>query len=119
MKPMTKAIHSAKAEGKVWKSIYTIFSSIIGQLLIAPPSFPLLNCYSIKKSTYSYKQHTNNLEVQSNDKKAKGIMKTYAGVKRRAEPSQIEIEDLVLARQRHFLPHMTPFHFVLYVKREQ
>ena len=27
-------------------------------------------------------------------------MKTYAGVKRRAEPSQIEIEDLMLARQR-------------------
>jgi len=38
------------------------------------------------------------LEVQSNNtKKAKETMKTYADVKRRAEPPQIEIEDLVLA----------------------
>ena len=29
MKPMNKAIHSAKAEGKVWKNICTNFSSII------------------------------------------------------------------------------------------
>ena len=59
------------------------------------------------------------MEIQSNDKKAKETMKTYTDVKRRAEPSQIEIEDLVLARQINFLPRMTPLHFVLYVKRKK
>ena len=49
------------------------------------------------------------LEVQSNDKKAKENMKMYADVKRRAEPSQIEMEDLVLARQRKQNKLTTPY----------
>ena len=114
MKPMTKAIRSAKAEGKVWKKhMYKFLLNYRTTPHCTTKFSPAELLFNRKAKNKLPHIPTNStptaLEVQSNDKKAKENMKMYADVKRRAEPSQIEMEDLVLARQRKQNKLTTPY----------
>ena len=102
MKLMAKAIHAAQTEGKVLKKhLHKFLLNYQATPYCTTKCSPaeLLFNQKIKKKLPQIPMNTA-CEVQYNDKKAKGTMESYADAKRGAKPSQIKIDDLVLACQR-------------------
>ncbi len=108
MKPLTKAIRSAHAEGKQWtKHLYTF-------LLNYRTTPHITTKFALSELLFNRKVHNKLPQLQTldpkisdahaqakeNDITGKSKMKEQADLKRRARPSQLKIGDTVLARQR-------------------
>jgi len=101
-KPMTKTIRSARVEGRTWKKHLHKF------LLNYHRSTPHCTIKFSHAEFFFYRKIKNKLphistnnqpvasKVQSNNSKAKDVMKGYADVERRTELSNINIDNLVL-----------------------
>ena len=123
MKPLTKAVRSAHVEGRNWNKEMYIFLLNYRATTHATtgfsPSQLLFNRHisvklpQFKSSVISEKDAA----VREKDDMAKKMMKVYADTKRRAQPSQIKVGDVVLLRQKKTSKFSTkfdpsPFHVV-------
>jgi len=114
MKPMTKAICSAHAEGEPWKKHFYKFllnyrstpHCITG---FAPAELLFNRKVHNKLPQLSEDTQLTGQKVEEKDEKAKAKMKAYADAKARAAPSEIAVGDLVLARQKKQNKLSTPF----------
>ena len=106
MKPLTKAIRSAHAEGKNWKKDLYLFllnyratpHSTTG---FAPSELLFNRKIKTKLPQLTVNSQTEmNSKVQKNDKEAKEKMKRHADEKSRVKASDIKVGDTVLIRQR-------------------
>ena len=108
MKPLTKAIRSAHAEGKSWtKHLYKFllnYRTTPHTTTKFAPSELLFNRKVQNKLPQLHildpKISDAHAQAKENDIKAKNTMKEQADLKRRAQPSQLKIGDTVLAKQR-------------------
>ena len=110
MKPLTKAIRSAHAEGRSWmKCLYKFllnYRTTPHSTTGCPPAELLFNrkvrnkLPHITAATLNDDKSTNFKEVREKDRRAKLKMKTYADERTKAKSSDIKIGDAVLARQR-------------------
>ena len=110
MKPLTKAIRSAHAEGRSWmKCLYKFllnYRTTPHSTTGCPPAELLFNrkvrnkLPHITAATLNDDKSTNFKEVREKDRRAKLKMKTYADERTKAKSSDIKIGDTVLARQR-------------------
>jgi len=114
MKPMTKAIRSAHAEGKPWKKHFHKFLLNYRSTPHCTTGFTPAELLFNRKVRNKLPHLSNDTqftsqEVEKRDEKAKAKMKAYADAKARAAPSEIAVGDLVLARQRKQSKLSTPF----------
>ena len=108
MKPLTKAIRSAHAEGKTWrKHLYKFllnYRTTPHSTTGFAPAELLFNRKVRNKLPQLPTGHTSQSDlgakVKENDDRAKVKMETYADMKMRAKTSTIKIGDVVLVRQR-------------------
>ena len=102
MKPLTKAIHSAHAEGKQWtKHLYKFLlnyqTTPHTTTRYAPATLLFNREVRNKLPQLTPEEPSTSQKVRKNDQKAKTKMKENADIKRRASPSNLKI---VLVRQR-------------------
>ena len=105
MKPLTKAIRSAHAEGKQWtKHLYKFLlnyrTTPHTTTRYAPATLLFNRQVRNKLPQLTPEEPSTSQEVRKNDQKAKIKMKENADMKRRASPSNLKIGDIVLVRQR-------------------
>ena len=118
MKPLTKAIRSANAEGKDWKKhLYQFLLNYRATPHCTTGFAPAELLFNRKIQTKlpqsvctesSDSDHKKEM-VDQNDKMAKQRMKEYADRKRKAKTSKFQIGDTVLIRQRKLNKLMTRF----------
>ena len=103
MKPLTKAIRSAHAEGKQWtKHLYKFLLSYRTTPHTTTGYAPatLLFNREVRNKLPNVVILNSNQQVEENDKNAKFKMKEKADKRRRAKESDLKVGDTVLARQR-------------------
>ena len=104
MKPLTKAIRSAHAEGKQWiKHLYKFLlnyrTTPHTTTKYAPATLPFNREVRNKLPQLTPEEHSTSQKVQKNDQRAKTKMKENADIKRRASPSNLKIGNIVLVQQ--------------------
>ena len=114
MKPLTKAIRSARVEGQAWKKhLYKFLLNYRATPHCTTKFSPAELLFNRKIKNKLPHVSTNNKPiasmVQINDSKAKDAMKNYADVKQRTAVSDVNFDDLVLVRQRKQNKLSTPY----------
>jgi len=114
MKPMTKAIRSAHAEGKPSKKYFHKFllnyrSTPHCTTGFAPAELLFNRKVRNKLPQLSEDTQLTGQKVEEKNEKAKAKMKAHADAKARAAPSEITVGDLVWARQKKQNKLSTPF----------
>ena len=114
MKPLTKAIRSAHAEGKTWKK--HLYKFLLNYRTtphcttgFAPTELLFNQKIHNKLPQLSDNTQSASLEVRRKDEKAKAKMKAHADAKAKVTPSKIAVGDLVLAHQRKQNKLSTPY----------
>ena len=102
MKPLTKAVRSAHAEGRDWKKeLYRFLlnyrATPHSSTAVSPAELLFNRKISMKLPEICEK---NNSEIQAKDSQAKQKMKEYADQRVQARESNINIGDAVLVRQK-------------------
>ena len=105
MKPLTKAVHSAHAEGKVWnkhlhKFLLNYRTTPHCTTGFAPTQLLFNRRVQNKLPQLTSNNQVTSQEVAKKDAEAKAKMKAYADTRSRAASSNIKIVDLVLVHQR-------------------
>ena len=105
MKPLTKAVRSARLEGREWhKQLYVFLLNYratphvtIGE----SPSKLLFNrMIKTKLPQLAPENNQSDKDLRQKDEKAKEKMKRYADKKRKAQPSKLVVRDMVPMKQK-------------------